>query len=131
MTDILWHIGEAVWFIFAAAMALALFGGIYLICCGPGIGLLRLIRRWRREPRLPMVLAVAAVHAIFFAPAVILGHTPFIVTVFVGAIVYRLIDETGRTWWLAASAGLVFLGSLIYQYVRSNSYQAPGCQRRR
>ena len=63
---------------------------------------------------------VALVHAVFFAPALLVwGHTVLIVPVFVGAIVYGLVEGTGRAWWLAPSAAVVFAGSLVDQYVRS------------
>lgn len=78
------------------------------------------------------MFVVAIVHAIFFAPAVLFGHTPFIVTVFVGMIAHNLLGGEEPAWWLAASGGLVFIGSLLLQYVRSNSRLrlAPGARRR-
>lgn len=120
MADLIWRLLEALWFLVAGVIALSFFAGIYLIGCGPGLGLLWCIKRWRNGTPFGRALAVAAIHAIFFAPAVILAHTPLIVTVFVGAIVYYLIDGTGRAWWLAASGSAVFAGSLVYQYLRSN-----------
>jgi hypothetical protein len=116
MVDILTYVGLALWYAVWAAIALAFFGWIYLICCGPGIGLLWLVRRWCNEPRLETMLVVAVVHAIFFAPAVVVGHTPFIVTVFVGAIAHNLIGGDEPTWWLAASGSLVFIGSRVFQH---------------
>jgi hypothetical protein len=75
---------------------------------------------------------VAAVHAIFFAPTVVVGHTPLIVPVFVGAIAHSLIGGEEPTWWLAASGALVFVGSLVFQHVRSNYrlQRAPQAGRR-
>lgn len=119
MVDILANVGLVIWYAVWGAIALAFFGWVYLICCGPGIGLLWVVRRWRREPRLGTMVLVAAVHAIFFAPAVVFGHTPLIVPVFLGAIAHNLIGGEEPRWWLAASGSLAFIGSLLFQYTRS------------
>jgi hypothetical protein len=121
MADLGWRLFEA--FLYLVAIILALIGLTfpYLLCCGPGVGLLWITYRWRNETTPGRTLAVAAVHAIFFAPAaILLAHNIFIVPVFVGAIAYWFIDGIGRMWWLAASSGTVFAGSIVFQRVRSN-----------
>jgi drug/metabolite transporter (DMT)-like permease len=128
MVDILTYVGLALWYAVWGAIALAFFGWIYLICCGPGIGLLWLVKRWMLES----IFVVAVIHAIFFAPAVVIGHTPLIVPVFIGAIAHNLLGGEEPTWWLAASGGLVFVGSLLFQRLRSNYrlQRAPEAGRR-
>lgn len=121
MADLGWRIFEAFLYLVIGVIALIALAVPYLLCCGPGLGLLWIIYRWRDETTHGRTLTVAAVHAIFFAPGAIpLAHNIFIVPVFVAAIAYWLIDGIGRMWWLAASSGTVFAGSIVFQRVRSN-----------
>ena len=121
MADLGWRIVEVFLYIPIVVIGVISLAFPYLLCCGPGLGLLWIIDRSCNETAPGKTLAVAAVHAIVFAPAVMFfAHNLIIVPVFVGAIVYWLIDGIGRAWWLAASSGTVLTISLVVQRIRSN-----------
>ena len=114
----MWRAVEILGFLLVAVVAVSFFLVGYLLCCGPGVGLLWVLKRYSGHSRLMMTAGVAVVHAVFFAPALVaVGHSGFVVPVFAGVLVYWLVGETGRSWWLslAISAGVVFGGSLICQ----------------